>query len=207
MKPSINRARRGALSLTLITATALMAVPAFAGSCGDKTSKTASMTNAPQQVVLGSDYKKKSMTIVDRAVKTESLSTLVAAVTAAGLVDTLSGPGPFTVFAPTNTAFDALPDGTVAHLLKPENKDALTGVLTAHVVAGNLAAADIIKLAKDNGGTVDVTTLSGDTLTAVYAGETLYVKDEKGGLASVKKADIKQSNGTVHVVSRVLLPK
>jgi len=131
----------------------------------------------------------------------------VAAVTAADLVDTLNSPGPFTVFAPLNDAFSALPEGTVESLLQPKNKHKLQDILKAHVVSGNLTAADIVSLAQRNGGTVDVQTVSGDTLTAVLAGGTLYVKDESGGLASVKKADIMKSNGTVHVVDRVLLPQ
>jgi uncharacterized surface protein with fasciclin (FAS1) repeats len=122
------------------------------------------------------------------------------------LVETLSGDGPFTVFAPANGAYNALPEGKVAKLLKPKNKAKLQGILKAHVVSGNLSAADIIGLAKQNGGSVDVQTVSGDTLTAILSGVTLYVRDESGGLASVKKADIMQSNGVVHVVDRVLLP-
>lgn len=152
-------------------------------------------------------YKKAKGTIVDAAVATEALSTLVAAVKAADLVDTLSGPGPFTFFAPTNDAFAALTAGTVDTLLMPENKAKLQGVLTAHVVAGKLKAADIIALAKANGGSVAVETVSGDTLTAILSGETLYVLDESGGLAGVAIADVKTSNGVVHVVDKVLLPQ
>ena len=185
----------------------MFGMSAHATCNSNKTTKTASHSTPATVVMAGYDKTAKKGTIVDRAVKTDSLSTLVAAVTAADLVDTLASPGPFTVFAPTNAAFGDLPEGTVETLLKPENKDTLTKVLTAHVIAGNLSAADIIHKAKDNGGTVDVTTVSGDTLTAVLAGDTLYVKDEKGGLAKVKKADIMQSNGVVHVVNRVLLPK
>lgn len=206
MKLLKNRASRGAVALTLMTGTLMIGTSAFASCNSDKKTTTASYSTPATVVLAGYTKTDKKGTIVDRAVKTESLSTLVAAVKAAGLVDTLASPGPFTVFAPTNKAFDGLPTGTVDTLLKPENKEALTKVLTAHVVAGNLKAADIMHLAKENGGTVEVTTVSGDTLTAVLAGDTLYVKDEKGGLAKVKKADISQSNGTVHIVSRVLLP-
>ena len=221
MKNLKNRASRGAISFTLITAGLAFAASASAGDCAMKkaqktTQTTAQYTATPATQVLGSTaqshivyaghHKTKTGTIVDAAVRTDALSTLVAAVTAADLVETLSGPGPFTVFAPINDAFAALPEGTVETLLQPKNKGALQGILKAHVVSGNLSAADIIGLAEKNGGTVDVKTVSGDTLTAVLAGGTLYVKDESGGLASVKKADIMQSNGVVHVVDRVLLP-
>ena len=149
---------------------------------------------------------KKKGTIVDAAMATDSLSTLVAAVKAADLVDALSGEGPLTVFAPTNAAFEALPEGTVETLLMPENQGDLQKILKAHVVAGKLSASDIIELATENGGMIEVETLSGDTLTAVLENDTLYVRDENGGLAGVAKADIMKSNGVVHVVDKVLLP-
>lgn len=210
--------------------------PAFAGDC-DKTDikKTAEMTAAVEapyastnqtpkypNVSVYSDgvqlaaYRghhnekkdhKKDGTIVDAAMATDSLSTLVAAVKAADLVDALSGDGPLTVFAPTNAAFDALPEGTVETLLMSENQGDLQKVLKAHVVAGKLSASDIIELATENGGMVEVETLSGDTLTAVLKDDTLYVQDENGGLAGVAKADIMKSNGVVHVVDKVLLPQ
>ena len=212
-----NRASRGAMTLTLTTAAVAFAATASAGDCSmNKAKKTATYTAAPATQVMSTSaqnhivyagYKKKNKgTIVDAAVATDSLSTLVAAVTAADLVDTLSSPGPFTVFAPLNDAFAALPAGTVETLLKPENKGQLQTILKAHVVSGNLSASDIIGLAKQNGGSVDVQTVSGDTLTAILSGDTLYVRDESGGLASVKKADIMKSNGVVHVVDKVLLP-
>ena len=218
MKTLKDRAIRGTLSLTLMTGALAFAASASAGDCAmKKAQKQAKYTAAPATQVLSSStqshivyagqHSMKKSTIVDAAVATDSLSTLVAAVTAADLVDTLASPGPFTVFAPLNDAFAALPEGTVETLLQPKNKHKLQDILKAHVVSGNLSAADIIGLAEKNGGTVDVQTVSGDTLTAVLAGGTLYVKDESGGLASVKKADIMQSNGTVHIVDRVLLPK
>ncbi|MEP3892229.1 MAG: fasciclin domain-containing protein [Hellea sp.] len=225
MKNLKNRASRGAISFTLITAGLAFAASASAGDCAMKkaqkttqttTQATAQYTITPAMQVLSSTaqshivyanhHKTKTGTIVDAAIATDSLSTLVAAVTAADLADTLSSPGPFTVFAPLNDAFAALPEGTVEGLLQPKNKAALQGILKGHVISGNLSAADIIGLAEKNGGTVDVQTVSGDTLTAVLAGGSLYVKDESGGLASVRKADIMQSNGVVHVVDRVLLP-
>jgi len=217
MKTLKDRAIRGTLSLTLMTGAVAFAASASAGDCAMKKAQakvtktampaTAVLSSSSQaNIVYAGQHSMKKSTIVDAAVATDSLSTLVAAVTAADLVDTLASPGPFTVFAPLNDAFAALPEGTVETLLQPKNKHKLQDILKAHVVSGNLSAADIIGLAEKNGGTVDVQTVSGDTLTAVLAGGTLYVKDESGGLASVKKADIMKSNGTVHVVDRVLLP-
>ena len=145
--------------------------------------------------------------IIENAVNSADHTTLVAAVKAAGLVDALSGPGPFTVFAPTNEAFDMLPAGTVDSLLKPEAKDTLTKVLTAHVVAGKLSAADLMKKARAMGGRYNLQTLSGDALTAVVRGKNLYIFDESGGAALVTIADVNQSNGVIHVVNKVLLPK
>lgn len=159
-------------------------------------------------VIFAGDYgkKKAKSNIVETAVATESLSTLVAAVKAADLVGTLSGDGPFTVFAPTNDAFAGLPAGTVETLLMPENKGQLTTVLTSHVVSGKFKAKNIVKLAQDNGGSVQIPTVSGAMLTAILSGDTLFVKDEQGGLASVALADVMTSNGVVHVVDKVLLP-
>jgi uncharacterized surface protein with fasciclin (FAS1) repeats len=151
-----------------------------------------------------------SKSIVENAVNSADHTTLVAAVVAAGLTETLSSPGPFTVFAPVNDAFAALPAGTVDTLLLPENKDTLTKVLTAHVVAGDLKAADLIALAAANGGTATLTTVSGDTLTFAVDGGAAIVTDENGGKATVTAADVDvdvdQSNGVIHVVDKVLLP-
>ncbi|TGV12184.1 fasciclin domain-containing protein [Mesorhizobium sp. M8A.F.Ca.ET.173.01.1.1] len=145
--------------------------------------------------------------IVQNAVNSKDHTTLVAAVKAAGLVDTLQGAGPFTVFAPTNEAFAALPAGTVDTLLKPENKDKLTKVLTAHVVAGKISGADMMKKAKAMGGKYEMKTVSGDTLTAEVKKGKLYIMDESGGESKVTIADVNQSNGVIHVVNKVLLPK
>ncbi|RUX08260.1 fasciclin domain-containing protein [Mesorhizobium sp. M8A.F.Ca.ET.208.01.1.1] len=145
--------------------------------------------------------------IVQNAVNSKDHTTLVAAVKAAGLVDTLQGAGPFTVFAPTNEAFAALPAGTVDTLLKPENKDKLTKVLTAHVVAGKISGAEMIKKAKAMGGKYEMKTVSGDTLTAEVKKGKLYIMDESGGESKVTIADVNQSNGVIHVVNKVLLPK
>ncbi|WP_299347018.1 fasciclin domain-containing protein [uncultured Maritalea sp.] len=145
--------------------------------------------------------------IVENAVNSKDHTTLVAAVKAAGLVDTLASSGPFTVFAPVNAGFAALPEGTVETLLEPENKDMLVKVLTAHVAAGNWSGADIMKNAMDNGGTWAFKTVSGDTLTAQVQNDQLYIIDENMNASKVTIADVKQSNGVIHVVSSVLVPK
>lgn len=144
--------------------------------------------------------------IVDNAVNSQDHTTLVAAVKAAGLVDTLKGPGPFTVFAPTNEAFAKLPAGTVDSLLKPENKDTLTKVLTYHVVSGNLDSAALEQQIKDGHGTATLTTVAGEPLKVMRKGRDLVVEDAKGGHAKVTIADVRQSNGVIHVVNAVLMP-
>jgi uncharacterized surface protein with fasciclin (FAS1) repeats len=144
--------------------------------------------------------------IVQNALNSQDHTTLVAAVKAAGLVDTLSGAGPFTVFAPTNEAFAALPAGTVDTLLKPENKDQLVKILTYHVVAGKLSSKDVAKLIKKGGGTAELKTVSGGTLKASMDMGKLVLTDEKGGKATVTIADVFQSNGVIHVIDAVLLP-
>lgn len=145
--------------------------------------------------------------IVENAVNSKDHTTLVAAVKAAGLVDTLAGAGPFTVFAPTNEAFEALPAGTVETLLKPENKDKLAKVLTCHVVAANALSDAIGKMIKDDGGDHPVKTVGGCTLSAKMDGDKITLTDETGGMATVTIADVKQSNGVIHVIDKVLLPK
>jgi uncharacterized surface protein with fasciclin (FAS1) repeats len=144
--------------------------------------------------------------IVQNAVNSKDHTTLVAAVKAAGLVDTLEGPGPFTVFAPTNDAFNKLPAGTVDSLLKPENKDQLTKILTYHVVAGRIGAKDLKRQIKMNGGKSELKTVSGETLTATVQDGRIVLTDEKGGTSTVTVADVFQSNGVIHVVDSVLLP-
>ena len=144
--------------------------------------------------------------IVDNAVNSKDHTTLVAAVKAAGLVDTLKSTGPFTVFAPTNAAFDALPAGTVDTLLKPENKATLTKVLTYHVVSGNFDSKAIAKAIKKGKGKATFKTVAGGTLTASMNGKSLVLTDEKGGKSTVTIADVRQSNGIIHVVDAVLLP-
>ncbi|MEP9386419.1 fasciclin domain-containing protein [Mesorhizobium sp. KR9-304] len=145
--------------------------------------------------------------IVENAVNSKDHSTLVAAVQAAGLVETLSGPGPFTVFAPTNAAFAALPAGTVETLLKPENKDQLTKILTCHVVGAKAMAADIKKMVDDDEGEHPVKTVGGCTWTAQYEGNKVMLTDENGNVANVTIANVEQSNGVIHVIDKVLLPK
>ena len=144
--------------------------------------------------------------IIDNAVNSKDHSTLVAAVKAAGLAETLKGAGPSTVFAPTNAAFDALPAGTVDTLLKPEMKGDLTKVLTYHVVPGKIDAATLVGLIQAGGGTATVTTVQGGTLTASLAGESVNLTDAKGNVATVTTADVMQSNGVIHVVDKVLMP-
>jgi len=144
--------------------------------------------------------------IVQNAVNSQDHTTLVAAVKAAGLVDTLQGPGPFTVFAPVNAAFDKLPAGTVDTLLKPENKDQLVKVLTYHVVAGKISSAELVKMIKKGHGKAELKTVEGGTLTASLEDGKVMLTDEKGGMATVTIADVYQSNGAIHVIDSVLLP-
>jgi uncharacterized surface protein with fasciclin (FAS1) repeats len=144
--------------------------------------------------------------IVSNAVNSADHTTLVAAVKAAGLVETLEGLGPFTVFAPTNEAFAKLPAGTVDTLLKPENKDTLRKVLTYHVVAGKMSSKDLGKAIKAANGTAKLRTASGGTLKASLRGKEIVLTDEKGGMSRITIADVNQSNGVIHVVDSVLLP-
>ena len=146
-------------------------------------------------------------TIVDNAMNSADHTTLVAAVKAAGLVDTLKGSGPFTVFAPTNAAFDQLPAGTVDNLLKPENRSMLTSVLTYHVVAGKYDSQALAKLIAKGKGKASLKTVSGGTLWAMMDGNNIVLRDEKGGTSTVTTADVYQSNGVIHVVNMVLMPK
>ncbi|WP_439815897.1 fasciclin domain-containing protein [Zavarzinia sp. CC-PAN008] len=162
---------------------------------------------AQAEVMVGGAAMLPTKTIPENASQASNLTTLVAAVTAAGLVETLSGPGPFTVFAPTNDAFAKLPAGTVDTLVKPENKATLTGILTYHVVPGTLTAADLMAQAKAGGGTATLTTVQGGTLTVKDDGGKLTITDAAGGTASVETADVTQSNGVVHVIDTVLMPK
>lgn len=145
-------------------------------------------------------------TIVENAVNSRDHTTLVAAVQTAGLVDTLSGPGPFTVFAPVNQAFARLPAGTVETLLRPENRGQLTGVLTYHVVPGKLSGPDLLRRARAGGSQARLTTVAGGTLTVVPQGRGVGLVDASGATSTVTIADVNQSNGVIHVVNRVMLP-
>jgi len=144
--------------------------------------------------------------IIQNAVNSADHTTLVAAVKAAGLVETLEGAGPFTVFAPVNAAFAKLPAGTVENLLKPENKDTLVKILTYHVVAGNLSSAELKKEIKMGGGKAMLKTVSGGTLWAMIDGKSIVLKDQKGDVARITQADVFQSNGVIHVINTVVLP-
>jgi uncharacterized surface protein with fasciclin (FAS1) repeats len=161
---------------------------------------------AQKDPMVGGQEMYPSKNIVENAMNSPDHTTLVAAVKAAGLVETLEGPGPFTVFAPTNEAFNKLPAGTVDNLVKPENKDMLTKILTYHVVAGKLSAADLKKQIKEGHGEASLKTVSGGTLTAMMEGKNIVLKDEKGDVAKVTIANVFQSNGVIHVIDTVLMP-
>jgi uncharacterized surface protein with fasciclin (FAS1) repeats len=188
--------RNVALALTAaVLAAGSLAVTSTAGFAQAKT------------VTVGGAPMSPSKTIVENASNSKDHTTLVAAVKAAGLADTLSGKGPFTVFAPTNAAFEKLPKGTVDTLVKPENKSTLSGILTYHVVAGDLKAADLAKQVKDGGGKAMLKTAAGGQLTVMDAGGgKLSITDAKGGTSMVTIADVDQSNGVIHVVDTVLMP-
>lgn len=163
--------------------------------------------NAQKTVMVGGAAMYPNKNIIENAVNSKDHTTLVAAVKAAGLVETLQGKGPFTVFAPTNEAFGKLPAGTVDNLLKPENMKMLQTILTYHVVAGKMNSSDIAKAIKAGKGKAVLKTVSGGTLTAWVEGKDLYISDENGNKSKVTIADVNQSNGVIHVVDAVLLPK
>jgi len=161
---------------------------------------------AQKNPMVGGAAMYPSKDIVDNAVNSKDHTTLVAAVKAAGLVETLKTAGPFTVFAPTNAAFDKLPEGTVATLVKPENKEMLTKILTYHVVAGKMDAKSIAAAIKKGDGKAELTTVSGGKLWAWMEGNKVMIKDEKGGSAVVTIANVMQKNGVIHVIDTVLMP-
>ena len=168
---------------------------------------TSAMAGKMQNPVVGGQEMYPTKNIVENAVNSADHTTLVAAVKAAGLVETLESPGPFTVFAPTNEAFNKLPAGTVDTLLKPENKATLTKVLTYHVVAGRWSASDLMKKIKEGNGTAELTTVEGGKLwVMLHDGKHVMLKDEKGGTALVTIANVFQSNGVIHVIDTVLMP-
>lgn len=193
-----------------ILAAALVAVSALAVSAGTIASADAASMTKPAMmapVYVGGAPMLPTKNIIENAINSKDHTTLVAAVKAAGLVEALEGKGPFTVFAPTNEAFAALPAGTVATLLKPENKAMLVKILTAHVAAGHWDVADLQAKAKANKGSFSFKTLSGDTLTAIAKGDRVYIQDESGGVARITIKNVEQSNGVIQVVDKVLLPK
>ncbi|HVV54560.1 MAG TPA: fasciclin domain-containing protein [Mucilaginibacter sp.] len=167
----------------------------------------ASKTTYAQTKMVGGAPMYPTKNIIENAVNSKDHTTLVAAVKAAGLVQTLEGPGPFTVFAPTNEAFDKLPAGTVNNLLKPENKATLTKSLTYHVVAGRLSSADLMAKIKEGNGKAELTTVEGGKLWVMQKGKKLYLVDEKGDKSWITIPDVNQSNGVIHVVNTVLMPK
>lgn len=179
-------------SLGLLLVAALFTITTYAQE------KTVTVGGAPMY---------PSRNIVENAINSKDHTTLVAAVKAAGLVETLQGPGPFTVFAPTNEAFDMLPKGTVETLVKPENKATLTGILTYHVVPGKLDSKELARLIKAGNGTAELTTVEGGKLWVMMKGKNILLKDEKGGMATVTIRDVYQSNGVIHVIDHVVMPK
>jgi uncharacterized surface protein with fasciclin (FAS1) repeats len=179
-------------ALFAVAAAGLTALPAYA--------------QMSDPVMVGGAPMYASKNIIENAVNSKEHTTLVAAVKAAGLVATLSGPGPFTVFAPTDAAFGKLPAGTVETLVKPESKGTLTSILTYHVVAGKLGAADIVAAIKAGGGSAVLTTVQGGKLTGSLMGDKVMLTDAKGGMSMVTIADVNQSNGVIHVVDTVVLP-
>jgi uncharacterized surface protein with fasciclin (FAS1) repeats len=176
----------------------LMLVAALTANAGFAQDKTIEVGGAPM-------YPSKN--IVENAINSSDHTTLVAAVKAAGLVETLEGAGPFTVFAPTNEAFDMLPKGTVETLVKPENKTTLTGILTYHVVAGRLDTRELTRLIKAGNGTATLNTVAGGKLWVMMKDKKFWIKDEKGGMAMITIPDVYQSNGVIQVVDHVLMPK
>lgn len=169
-------------------------------------SVSAQMMGSSDNPTVGGAAMYKNKNIVENAVNSADHTTLVAAVKAAGLVDTLASKGPFTVFAPVNGAFDKLPAGTVETLLKPENKATLTKILTYHVVAGNYSAKDVVGAIKKGNGKAEFTTVAGGKLYAMLDGKSVVLMDEKGGKSTVTIADVRQSNGVIHVIDSVVLP-
>jgi uncharacterized surface protein with fasciclin (FAS1) repeats len=165
-----------------------------------------SATAQEKTVMVGGAAMYPSKNIVENAVNSKDHTTLVAAVKAAWLVETLQGNGPFTVFAPTNKAFDMVPKEALNMLMQPENKDKLTAILTYHVIAGKKTGKDIMEDIKKGGGKAMYTTVNGESITCMYDGKKLWIVDAKGGKAAVTIKDVNQSNGVIHVIDHVLMP-
>lgn len=197
--------RLSGFRVRLLAGLAVLAAPTFIA--GAVIQKAGAATNMDEKTVMvGGAPMYPSKNIVQNAIKSKDHTTLVAAVKAAGLVETLEGPGPFTVFAPTNEAFDKLPPGAVSTLLKPENKAMLAKILTYHVVPGRLTAADLMGLVRRDHGTTTLKTVEGDPLTVSENDSHLYVSGEKSGVAEITISNVMQSNGVIHVANSVLLP-
>ena len=190
----------------ILSRTAMLVTVASLAFAGAAAPTLAQMQMREQTVTVGGAPMYPSKNIIQNAVNSKDHTTLVAAVKAAGLVETLQGPGPFTVFAPTNAAFSKLPAGTVDTLLKPEMKAKLTGVLTYHVVPGRLSAKELMEAAKKNGGTADFKTVEGETISVESKGNMLMIRDAKGNASKVTIQNVLQSNGVIHVIDTVLLP-
>jgi len=185
-----------------------LAVLALVAAIAPAATQAKEMKGGMQEVVVGGQAMYPTKDIVDNAVNSADHTTLVAAVKAADLVATLKGPGPFTVFAPTNDAFRDLPAGTVEKLLEPSYKAALTRVLTYHVVAGRLGSEQLRRMIKAGGGAAELKTVSGGRLWAMLNGESnIVIKDEAGNVAHISTYDVNQSNGVIHVIDRVVMPK
>jgi len=179
----------------------------FSTACANNKEKTPKETNEiTTEKVVETKMVDETPNIVGVAIANENFSTLVAAVKAAGLVETLSGNGPFTVFAPVNAAFDKLPEGTVAGLLKPESKEALTSLLTYHVVAGKFMAADVVKAIGENNGKFSIPTVQGGTLTASLSDGNVILTDAKGNTSTIIITDVAASNGIIHAIDTVVMP-
>lgn len=199
------RAALGAVLAVSLGALGACMSPMGSDGMGSGMDGMESSASAAGTVMVGGAAMYPNRNIIENAVNSRDHTTLVAAVKAAGLVDTLSGEGPFTVFAPTNAAFDRLPAGTVQTLLRPENKAMLSSVLTYHVVPGRLTAADLAQRARAAGGVTTLTTAQGGTLRVSGSGNTWFVTDAKGGRARITIPDVMQSNGVIHVVDTVLM--
>jgi uncharacterized surface protein with fasciclin (FAS1) repeats len=194
------------MHMKLSRTTALTAVLSLAGISGIASLPAVAPALAAMTPMVGGAPMYPSKNIIENAVNSKDHTTLVAAVKAAGLVETLEGPGPFTVFAPTNEAFDKLPPGTVADLLKPENKGELTKILTYHVVSGRYSSAELMKQAKMDGGKTTLKTVEGETLTVEDRDGRLAIIDAKGDMAWVTIPNVYQSNGVIDVINKVLIP-
>lgn len=190
----------------LLAAAPVLSLPAAAQDTGTVQARQ-KLADPNKNPMVGGAAMFATKTIVENAMMSKDHETLVAAVKAAGLVGTLSGPGPFTVFAPTDTAFDALPAGALDTLLMPANKAKLTTVLTCHVVAGKVTGMELMDWISKNNGSYALETLGGCKLKATLTGDTIILTDENGGMAHVTIGDVKQSNGVIHVIDKVLMPK